>query len=737
MRRLKPIRQSVWMPALFLLLSTLSRAAEQARPTSSPPPLQSLRTPLSPEGLNLLANEVSGQIIYNNLVKLAGAPWVRGSQEFAQAFYESQLIHDMSRGHGVTSARLERQTGAGTFDYPTEGELWLLEPEKRLVARLEADPALIARGSRTADVSGELVYVPPLNQEAIKDLGDSSEPSKYRGKVALMWSHPSDAEAKALAAASVVGVIAFNSRERYFDPDQVVYSSGPYEKHDPLAVGLTISWRQWSEMLEDLQLGKRVVVRAKSRVQKYPNKFEAVYSSIPGTEPEAKGVVFTAHLFDGYIKRGANDNMSGCAIQLEILRAIHHLVAAGALPPPRRTIHFLWPQEISGTYAFLQEHPDFAEKASIVINMDMVGEGLRHNNAVLRMGECPGHLPSYLDGLAASILNYVWRTNDIIFTPDAPRGRPGGQYFPIPMVEKNGSLDAFRFSIQPTMGGSDQVCFHNPSVAVPAIMLLIWPDQWYHADTDTPDKSDPTQLKRAAFIGAACAWAAAHCTDDVAGGLADVASGYGHLRIAQREIPRAMARLEAADARNLASETAQALKLIAHGAGREIGALRSIEEVFSGSAAAREALNDKVRQWEFYEAAVRSQAIAYAGWRAAQLGVEPPGSPLPDEFQRKCQGIIPAIAPSVKGRQFDLAANEEHRRYWKEHPDAIKEIGISSRQRTAILNYVNGKRSVAQIAVCVAGESDEDVPIQGVLKYLDLLATVGWVVLHTEAAPAG
>ena len=47
--------------------------------------------------------------------------------------------------------------------------------------------------------------------------------------------------------------------------------------------------------------------------------------------------------------------------------------------------------------------------------MDMVGEGLRQNNSVFRMSECPGHLPSYLDGLAQSIMNYVWRTNDMIF----------------------------------------------------------------------------------------------------------------------------------------------------------------------------------------------------------------------------------------------------------------------------------------------------------------------------------
>ena len=141
--------------------------------------------------------------------------------------------------------------------------------------------------------------------------------------------------------------------------------------------------------------------------------------------------------------------------------------------------------------------------------MDMVGEGCARTTAVMTMSECPDHLPCYLDGLAKSLMNYVWRTNDIVYLPDAPRGRPGGQYFPQPMMEKNGSDDAFRFFVHRATGGSDHICFNNPSVAVPGIELFTWPDQWYHADTDTPDKSDPTQMKRIAFIGAASAWAAA------------------------------------------------------------------------------------------------------------------------------------------------------------------------------------------------------------------------------------
>jgi hypothetical protein len=461
----------------------------------------SLETPLQQDLLTLLTNEISGQMAFNTLVKLAGAPWVRDPAEFTSTFYETQQLYDLVRSYGIETVRVEKYDRDGTFSYPTEGELWIVEPRSRLVARLGADAALVAGGSRSGEVTGELVYVPRLSAADIRMLANTE--GEYRGKVALMWSHPRGDVARALDELGIQAVISFNARERYLDPNQVVYSSGSYGTGENLRMGMTVSWRQWSELVEDVERGERTVVQLSARVEEYEDRYEGVFAWIPGTEPDAPGVMFTGHLFEGYTKRGANDNNGGPSVQLEILRAMHHLIDTGQIPQPRRTIYFLWPNEISGTYEFISRHPGFADKLSININMDMVAEGLRKNNSVFTMSETPAHLPSYLDGLTKAFLNYVWRTNDIVYLPDSPRGRPGGQYFPIPMVEKNGSGDAFRFYIHEATGGSDHICFNNPSVAVPGIELFTWPDQWYHADADLPDKADPTEMKRVAFIGAA------------------------------------------------------------------------------------------------------------------------------------------------------------------------------------------------------------------------------------------
>jgi len=76
-----------------LLTPGLGWAQERDRLAESPV----LKTPLPAETLNLLANEISGRLIFNNLVKLAGAPWLRDEKEFTDTFYESGKIYEIVR----------------------------------------------------------------------------------------------------------------------------------------------------------------------------------------------------------------------------------------------------------------------------------------------------------------------------------------------------------------------------------------------------------------------------------------------------------------------------------------------------------------------------------------------------------------------------------------------------------------------------------------------------------------
>jgi len=724
MKSLRSSYKTILILTALVLLSTTFLLAQNS-PKKEPNP--ALKTPLSQKILTLLANEISGQIIFNNEVKLAGAPWIREEKEFSDTLYESQTIYDMVRSYGIETTRLDRFESDRKINYPVKGEFWLLKPKKRLVARLEADTALIAGSSSNVDLTGELIYIPPLDKETIKQWTEAGIRKELKEKIALMWSHANRDTAKALDAAGIKGVISFNSEERYFDPDQVIYSRGAYNDWENLKFGFSISWRQWSELIEDVESGKEITVLCKAKINKYQDKYETVFSWIPGTEPDKKGVIFSAHLFEGYTKRGANDNMSGCVVQLEILRALSKLISQDALPQPRRNIYFIWPNEISGTYEQLRQNPDLPDKLSININMDMVGEGLRKNNAKFTMSECPNYLPSYLDALAESFMNYIWRTNDIVYLPDSPQGRRGGQYFPQPMWEKNGSRDAFRYFVHRATGGSDHICFKNPSVAVPAVELNVWPDQWYHADTDTPDKSDPTQMKRVAFIGAAAAWTAANCTDDVLEGLVNKVSEFGYERVGKRELPRALKFLDDADVKTLQKALSSAANLTDLVVERETGALASIEEIYSGSDKAVRIVNNRKKQWELYGEGLRSQLLKYAQFRAQNLKAELPQLPVPGKIEKQYSHIFPAIHPNIKGKEFYIEDSDSYKEYMEKNPDALKELKLDRNQKRSILNFINGKRSITKIRNWVIAETENDLDFKTLTKYLDFLKSIGWI----------
>ncbi len=709
-------------PLSFLLIATLffgisSMASAPASAQRADP----LETPLPEDLLLMLADEISGQDAFDSIVKLAGAPWLRTPEELRGEtnFYESEELYRMVLAYGIDNVRLDRYEAPGSFSYPMEGDLWV---DGRRLARMPGDPALIASGSQTGEVSGRLIYVPQTAEDQLDDLQEviASDPNRYRGATALMWTHPRGDLFRILDQAGLNAVISFSSRERYADPDQVVYSGGGYRQGQNLRLGMTVSWRQWSELLEDVERGEEILVQARAVLESFPQRLETVYAWIPGTEPDLPGVVYTAHLFEGYTKRGANDNVGGPAVQLEILRALHHLIEAGKLPQPCRTLHFVWPDEYSGTYEFLRRDPELLERLAIDINMDMVSEALRKNNGIFAMSETPPHLASFFDGLARAVMDYVWRTNDIVYPyPVSPRDRSGGQYFLRPLWEKNGSKDAFRFYTHETTGASDHEVFNSPSVAVPGIHFFVWPDQVYHADKDLPESGDPTTMRRVAFIGAATGLVSANLSDEMAPSLLDAVSDFGYTRLAERVIPRAMERLEAG------GDVGLAWPILSAGVDREMDAIRSVDGISTGSSQAKALVEARLAEWQGYREGLELfflQAARARGIALAEI-------PRPSSAEGAAFDLIPALAEGIRGQEFSLRDFGPMQEHLRNHPDAIESLGLSGSQTSQILNFVNGRRSVGEILNWVRGVTAEPLTLDQLQGYLEILREVGWISL--------
>jgi len=296
------------------------------------------------------------------------------------------------------------------------------------------------------------------------------------------------------------------------------------------------------------------------------------------------------------------------------------------------------------------------------------------------------------------------------------------------MWEKNGSKDAFRYFTHPATGGSDHVCCNNAMVAVPGIEFFTWPDQWYHTDTDTPDKADPTEMKRVAFIGAATAWVAANCSDEMLPGLLDAVTSFGYGRVGKRELPAAYRAINAADAKILAAAVNRAVNLTQFACDRESEAVASLQDVYSGSSPAGQLIQNYKAQWETLGKSLGDQIRASGRLRAKQLKIADFQQPAPDKLEIQYANVIPSLHPEVKGKEFSMESSDRYKKYLEKNPEALKSFNFDMGQRRFVLNYINGKRSVVKIRNSVAAETGRDVDFNALVKYLEFLKAVGWIV---------
>lgn len=200
----------------------------------------------------------------------------------------------------------------------------------------------------------------------------------------------------------------------------------------------------------------KVLLRAVVKTRFYEGKIPMVTGVLPGETEEE--VVITAHLCEP----GANDNASGCALGLEIARALKALIEKGELPPLRRGIRLLYGFEVRSYQAFLANHPNLRRIIG-GINLDMVGADLSDARSVCNLVHNFPPLYSFTDFLALQLLRQLQRENPLF------------------------RYRVVRFLINDNL-------FGEPFVGAPFCVLGCWPDAYYHTSLDTPNIISPSAL---------------------------------------------------------------------------------------------------------------------------------------------------------------------------------------------------------------------------------------------------
>jgi len=223
------------------------------------------------------------------------------------------------------------------------------------------------------------------------------------------------------------------------------------------------------------------------------------------------------------------------------------------------------------------------------------------------------------------------------------------------------------------------------------------------------------------------AWVAADCTDEVLEDLAKRVSDFGFFRIGKRELPRALGFIDLAKAGALQTQTNLALNLILLAVQREVGALRSLREIYTGSETAKKIIYSQAAMWKLYLEKLEDVVLDYSHIRADQLKATPPQKTELTKQQEPYTKVKPSLHPDVRARQFRLGSSEVYKNYMKENPDALKGLGLNFSQRRAILNFVNGELSITDIHKLAMGETARTMDFDKLIRYLEFLKTVNWI----------
>ncbi|MFC1791252.1 M28 family peptidase, partial [Gemmatimonadota bacterium] len=434
--------------------------------------------------------------------------------------------------------------------------------------------------------------------------------------------------------------------------------------------GFNLSLRQFTELRNLLERGQRVVLKARVRTRTVPGRMNVISAAIPGTDPGAGELLHVAHLYERPPTPGGSDNSSGVAVTLEVARTLAELIRRGELPQPRRTIRFLWVREISGSRAFMYKNPELEDRLIAVMNYDMPGEDLEETDSYLRMKMTPDSRPSYLNDLIGNLLTFVDQTE---------------------IRTQTGNNSPFNYRLVPFISSSDHVVFLE--AGIPAMQFNHWPDNFYHSSGDVAEVTDPTEMKRTGFIGAAGFYYIANAGAREAMDLAWEAAANGEKWMA--EVGRQSVRLMDVDGDELYEAYKAAHNKIYGAFRRGQGGVASVTDL--SDAPRVTALVASLT--ETLEAARDAQFAKMEGiyrLRAQELGVRPQDLSQTDE-EREFDQLVPRRLFNIYTDEYREASS----RYRQFLPQGVRLPGLASSE---VQWFVNGERSITEIWRLVRAE---------------------------------
>jgi len=647
--------------------------------------------------LSTIGSEVSGEAAKGLVARISQWHRIQASPMYREA---AVWLHTTLRGWGL-AAELESfpaREGLWAWGEPLfqewsceEGTLDLLLPDgaRERLADYRAVPLSLL--PRSASANGEF-------ELAVVEGGE--RPEHYagldvRGKLVLSSSAPMAVHRVAVEQLGAAGVI-FDGMRSIPQlcppgdlPDDIQYASWWWWGGETRCFGFALSPRAGAALRRRARRAAEahtaLRLRARVRASFRDGAIEAVSAHIAGEGDEE--VLLMAHLC--HPAPCANDNASGAAAVMEIAQALQGLIDAGRLPRPRRSIRFLWVPEMTGTYLYLANHEARIARTVAGLNLDMVGEDQAQCGSVSLAVHTSEAMASFVGDLLEAI-----------------RDGLGG-----PAHTFAGRSDAplFRHASAPFSNGSDHYILGDPSVGIPAPLLIEWPDRFYHTTADTLDKVSPATLARNMAVAGTYIYMLACAGPPEAAWLAGEMNARFTARLARELQSAATAAL--AGRPPVGAPMGERVAFRVERQAAALADLRRLDPGFDpaphqqGAAATAELLWAQSRR-------------ALEGWRRAERpSLDPAAAALVP--QRRFRGPL-SLRPHL-GR-LPTAERAEAEADLRRH-------GFDGLPADVALFWADGRRTLGEIVDLVELETDVREPY-GLLHYFTLLARLGLIELE-------
>jgi len=467
-------------PLLFLFFLVMSLTSF-AQKTS----LEKITNPY----FKLVRSEFKGDLAYETVAFVEQFWRISGNTGFDATVYRiaekledaGYINEDKAKDSDRFTYRIEKREMQHPTWEPVNASLQLVGDPENLLSSETNRNMVYQYSSSTPDsgVKAEVLYIP--NEEAMSSFNLS-------GKILFSDVVDFSTLKSAMVQENAVGVLTYDM-PAYLQPEKNVTSiQFRGMRHNPAQPvwAIALSYEAKEKLKARLAEGKvEVLVNVKTKI--YESTELTVVANVRGAELPNESLVFSAHIQEP----GANDNATGVGTQLEMAAITSALIRQGKLDL-KRTLTFLWGDEIVSTRRYITEKDKRNAAINWGISLDMVGENTELTGGTFLIEKMPDPSAIWTRGedkhseWGGSPMNVQdmkpHYLNDLI----------------IANFEAQGKFANWEVKTNPFEGGSDHTPFLQADI--PGLLLWHFTDQFYHTDNDRLDKVSQETMQN---VGAA------------------------------------------------------------------------------------------------------------------------------------------------------------------------------------------------------------------------------------------